>query len=204
MCQGTTRDGKLFVKLTEMQARCTADGDMCSGFAQDTGDGTPYFRPLAGKLSLVTDRKWATWTKGPPPPEPPPGPPPSPSPSPAPKDWFDEVDPPFCLATSPSSSPPKEPAQPPPIEQSLNCKGNDPTLLVFAGPLSGGAIVVGLVNKCDGDHTITATWKDIGAKAGTTYKVRDAVAHKDLADATTTVSAMVNTHDIGVLVLTPK
>ena len=93
---------------------------------------------------------------------------------------------------------------PPPITASLNCDVEKPTLLVFAGPLSGGKIAVGLVNKCTGSHRITATWKDIGAKAGASYAVRDAVAHKDLPDASGTVSATVGEHDISVLVLTPK
>ena len=130
-----------------------------------------------------------------------PGPAPAP---PIPQDWFDEVDPPFCLATEPSSSPPKEPAKPPEITADLGCKPDSATLLVFAGPLSAGKIAVGLVNKCTGNHTITASWKDIGAKPGTNYAVRDAIAHKDLPDASSTVSAAVGEHDISVLVLTPK
>jgi hypothetical protein len=116
--------------------------------------------------------------------------------------------------------------------------------MVFAGPLSGGKIAVGLVsahssaaiacvannlpllgiprpvpdrlpviacdcfgvqvNKCNGSHKITATWKDIGAKAGTSYSVRDAIAHAPLPDASAAVSATVGMHDIAVLVLTPK
>jgi hypothetical protein len=133
-----------------------------------------------------------------------PGPPPSPPPPPTPQDWFDQVDPPFCLATEPSTSPPKEPAKPPEITADLDCKAGSATLLVFAGPLSAGKIAVGLANKCAGNHTITATWKDIGAKPGTHYTVRDAIAHKDLPDATSSVSATVGEHDISVLVLTPK
>ena len=68
MCKNTTQDGKLFVSLSEIKSRCSADGPKCSGFAQDTGDGKPYFRPLMGKLAIARDPKWATWTKGPPPP----------------------------------------------------------------------------------------------------------------------------------------
>lgn len=201
MCKNTTFDGKLFVSLSEIEGRCSADGPKCSGFAQDTGDGKPYFRPLMGKLSIHSDPKWSTWTKGPPPPMPKPGPPPPP---PIPGDWFDQVDPPFCLATEPSTSPPKEPAKPPEITADLSCKADSATLLVFAGPLSAGKIAVGLANKCTGNHTITATFLDIGAKPGTEYMVRDAIAHKDLPDATSTVSAIVGEHDISVLVLTPK
>jgi hypothetical protein len=43
-----------------------------------------------------------------------------------------------------------------------------PTLLIFSGPLSGGSLVVGLANKCDGNHTIAATFAQIGAKLDTT------------------------------------
>ena len=79
-------------------------------------------------------------------------------------------------------SPPKQPSQPPPITASLACTSAHPTLLVFAGPLSGGSIAVGLANKCTGGHNITASWKDNRAKAGATYKVRDVINHQDLAD----------------------
>ena len=68
ICKNTTYDGKLFVSLSEMESRCSADGPKCTGFSQDTGDGTPYFRPLTGKLTISRDPKWSTWTKGPPPP----------------------------------------------------------------------------------------------------------------------------------------
>ena len=68
MCKNTTYDGKLYVSLSEIESRCSADGPKCSGFAQDTGDGTPYFRPFMGKLEITKDPKWTTWTKGPPPP----------------------------------------------------------------------------------------------------------------------------------------
>ena len=63
---------------------------------------------------------------------------------------------------------------------------------------------MGLANKCGGSHTITAAWKDIGAIAGTSYKVRDAINHKDLPEASGTISATVGEHDIAVLVLSPK
>jgi hypothetical protein len=198
MCKNTTFDGRIFVPLGEMQRRCAAD-PRCAGFSQDTKDGQPYFRPLSSITSITADPKWHTWTKGKPPPLPPPAPPPAP---PTPKDWYDQVDVPFCLATEPSSSPPKEPAQPPPVSVPNGC--GTPTLLVFAGPLSNGDIAVGLANKCTGSHTITATWKDIGAKTGTVYSVRDVIAHKDLPDASKSVSAAVGEHDISVLRLTPK
>ena len=202
MCVNTTADGRVFVPLAEISRRCTADAE-CAGFTQDTKDGAPYFRPLAKIGALVDDPKWSTWTKGPPPPSDPPAPAPGP---PTPQDWYDQVDVPFCLATAPSARPPKEPARPPSITASLDCdgEGGKPVLLVFAGPLSGGSIAVGLVNKCQGNHTVTATWADIGATPGTTYTVRDVIAHKDLPDASGAVSAVVGEHDISALRLTPK
>lgn len=201
MCKGTTSDGKLVISLAEVERRCAAD-DACAGFSQDTKDGPSYFRPQQKITAIGADPKWTTWTKGPLPPAP--SPHPSPPPGPAPNDWYDAVDVPFCLASAPSSSPPKEPSKPPAITASLSCNEATPTLVVVAGPLSGGGIAVGLSNKCSGNHTITATFKDIGAAAGTTYKVRDAVNHVDLADATDHVSAMVGEHDIAVLRLEPK
>lgn len=205
MCKNTTSDGRLYVSLAEIESRCSADAH-CGGFSQDTKDGTAYFRPLVVVQSILKDPKWTTWTKGPMPPALPPSPPAPPPAPPVPKDWFNQVDPPFCLATAPSSSPPMEPPKPPPISGgSLNCHTDKPTLLAFAGPLSGGDIAVGLANKCTGSQKITASFKDIGAKSGVTYKVRDTIAHKDLPDATDgTVSAMVGEHDISVLRLTPK
>lgn len=89
--------------------------------------------------------------------------------------------------------------------------------------LSGDSIAVALVNKCDGEHKIEASWADIGAKAGQAYKVsacvtlqsirqtvcscrtqvRDVLAHKDLPPATGSVSAVVGQHDVSVLRLEP-
>jgi hypothetical protein len=193
MCVNTTSDGKLYIDLAEIESRCAADAN-CAGFAQDTKDGPPYFRPMSLINSIGADPKWTTWTKGPLPPSPAP---------PTPADWFNEVDVPFCLATANSSFPPKEPPAPPAISVP-GCNSAAPTLLIFAGPLSGGAIVVGLSNVCAGNHTIAATFEQIGAATGSTYTVRDTINHVDLADATSTVSAIVGEHDIVVLKLTPK
>ena len=193
LCKNTTVDGKLFVSLQEMEARCAADST-CAGFAQDTKDGPSYFRPLWTVKSLLRDPKWTTWTKGARPPTPSPSPPP-----PSPNDWFDSVDVPYCLATSPSTSPPKEPSKPPEFSGRW-CTG------VFAGPLANGTIAVGLVNRCNTSvaEQVTAYWAEIGAKAGTTYGVRDLFAHADLASASGQVTATVASHDMAILKLTPK
>ena len=45
-----------------------------------------------------------------------------------------------------------------------------------------------MVGAGTGSHTITANWKDIGAKAGVAYTVRDAIAHADLPDASATIT----------------
>mmetsp|Transcript_50740 Transcript_50740/g.99422 ORF Transcript_50740/g.99422 Transcript_50740/m.99422 type:complete len:704 (+) Transcript_50740:1-2112(+) len=192
MCKNSTYDGRLYVSLSEIETRCTADRS-CAGFSQDTKDGAPYFRPLSSITSIAADPKWTTWSK-----HVIPAPtPPSPSP------WIDTVDPPYCLATSPSKNPPLQPPRPPAITASLTCSDSHPTLLVFSGNLTGGAIVVGLVNKCSGTHTVTATWQDVGAKPGVSYHVRDLIEHKDLPDASGFVSASVGEHDISVLRLEP-
>jgi len=207
-CKGATADGKLLLPQAEVEARCAVDAE-CAGFglcvkcAPSAPGGVGYFRPLKKVVKIVNDRKWIYWTKGDKPPTPPPGPPP-PAPSP-PGNWFDKVDAPYCLATAPSSRPPTEPPQPRALSVP-NCdeEGNGPVLVVFAGPLAGGDVVVGLANKCNGTHTITAHFGDIGAKAGTTYAVRDLMTGTSLPDATAQVSAQVGTHDIAVLRLSPK
>jgi hypothetical protein len=43
-----------------------------------------------------------------------------------------------------------------------------------------------------------------GCRKGATYTVRDTINHVDMADATSTVSAVVGEHDIAVLRLDPK
>ena len=120
--------------------------------------------------------------------------------------WASQVNPPYCLATAATSSPPREPPLPsfvhgdPDITQCLQ---------VWAGPLSGNDTVVGLVNSCsNGAQVITATWDDIGVssrfasatgEAQVTCSVRDMYAGKDLPPATGNVSATVGEHDIVAL-----
>ena len=50
-----------------------------------------------------------------------------------------------------------------------------------------------------GTQKITATFKDIGAKTGTTYTVYDVLAERKVGTATETVGATVGEHDIAVL-----
>ena len=58
--------------------------------------------------------------------------------------------------------------------------------------------------QCTGNHTITAPFKDIGAKTGTTYAVQELLSGTAMPDATAAVSVLVGEHDIAVLKLTPK
>ena len=73
--------------------RALQQGSVCN---QQNGPPDGSKRKRIHALCQV-DRKWITWTKGPKPPSPP-SPPPSPPPGPpTPKDWYDQVDVPFCL-----------------------------------------------------------------------------------------------------------
>ena len=55
--------------------------------------------------------------------------------------WSKQINPPYCLASNQTSNPPTQPRMPPDVDIS-QC------LQVWAGPLSGGETVVGLVNAC--------------------------------------------------------
>ena len=73
-----------------------------------------------------------------------------------------------CWLITPFFHPPSPrclPSVPPSLHAGSICSCSDtkPTLLVFAGPLAGGAIAVGLSNKCSGQQVIKASFEDIGA-----------------------------------------
>lgn len=77
-------------------------------------------------------------------------------------------------------------------------------LHVWAGPLSGGRIVVGLWNRSNMTGGVTARWEDVGLKAGVTAGVRDVWARKDMKDATSQLTETVASHDLRLFVLTPR
>ena len=58
LCQGTSNDGRLYLLLSEMKARCDAD-QLCVGF----GATDNYFRPVRFIDGLGGPDGWQTYTK---------------------------------------------------------------------------------------------------------------------------------------------
>jgi alpha-galactosidase len=74
---------------------------------------------------------------------------------------------------------------------------------VWKKPLTEGALAVALLNRDDREMTITANWKDLKLKEGSTYAVRDLWDHKDLGVFKDSVSAKAGPHATVLLKLTP-
>jgi alpha-galactosidase len=75
---------------------------------------------------------------------------------------------------------------------------------VWAGPLSGGDVVVLLLNIGNGTRTLTASWADIGLQSGVRMKVTDLwTGQAASAQAVGNVSARVASHDCAVFRLSP-
>lgn len=79
---------------------------------------------------------------------------------------------------------------------------------VYAAPLAGGDRVVVLMNT----HTtggqyltsnLTVTWRQLGLPHDSSAKVRDLYAEADLGEATGSVTAAVQAHDVRVLRISP-
>merc|ERR1712039_150057 len=104
---------------------------------------------------------------------------------------------PKCLATSANAHPPVPPLPPSDVDPQAPVQ-------VWAGKLSEGRIAVVLVNADSVSATVTAKWEDIWLSSGTSVHVRDAISHVDKGTATDEVSAVVESHDVAVLVLTPQ
>jgi alpha-galactosidase len=51
---------------------------------------------------------------------------------------------------------------------------------VWRKPLADGGVAIALLNRGEQEATITARWKDLKVKAGTSLKLRDVWAHRDL------------------------
>jgi alpha-galactosidase len=72
-------------------------------------------------------------------------------------------------------------------------------LQVWAGPLSGGDVVVLLLNTGNYTKTITARWADIGLKSGLSMKATDLWTGRVVgAPAVGSTSASVAPHDSAV------
>jgi alpha-galactosidase len=92
---------------------------------------------------------------------------------------------------------------------------SDETVEVWAGDLNGGDIAVVLFNRSSQTQKITATFEEIGlvfssitgdsgdTSLSSSAKVRDLWAHKDLGVHDNSFSAMVESHDVVALRLTP-
>jgi len=76
-------------------------------------------------------------------------------------------------------------------------------LEVYAGPLSGGAYTVVLFNRGYNPQTITANWDDIGLETWRKATVRDLWQHKDLGTFQNNFTAMVESHGVVHLKVTP-
>lgn len=79
---------------------------------------------------------------------------------------------------------------------------DDQSFQVWAGDLSAGRVAVVLLNRSQQPQTITARWSDIGypAKAAS---VRDVWKHQDLGVYRDQFAAMVNSHDVVAIELSP-
>lgn len=80
---------------------------------------------------------------------------------------------------------------------------NDGDLEVWAGPLSGGRVVVVLWNRGSSKATITAFWSDIGLHSTTVVHARDVWQHTTIKSVKGQISAEVGVHDCKMYVLTP-
>ncbi|XP_024524076.1 alpha-galactosidase-like [Selaginella moellendorffii] len=78
------------------------------------------------------------------------------------------------------------------------------SLDVWAGPLSGGRVVILMVNRSFMTWSITANWDEIGLKSGTKATGRDLWQHKDLPVVYTgSIQASVPSHGCKMFILTP-
>jgi hypothetical protein len=99
---------------------------------------------------------------------------------------------PMCIATSGGMQPPPTPNPPPPaVNISL-------PLQVWAGPLAGGDVVVLLFNTGNASTpaSITATWADVGLKAGAVVVATDLWSGEFIGKKNGTISADVGAHDV--------
>jgi hypothetical protein len=97
---------------------------------------------------------------------------------------------PMCLSSVPAVAPVNPPPPPPPAINTSQ------PLQVWAGPLSGGDVVVVLLNTGNGTEKVTAHWADIGLQPGTAVHVTDLWTGKmESVAAVGSLTAAVGTHD---------
>lgn len=84
-------------------------------------------------------------------------------------------------------------------------QGSGECLEVWAGPLSGGKIVVALWNRCAISDYITAKWEDLGLEPNVSVVARDLWEHRNLPDSYMgSLEALVDSHDCKLYTLTPE
>lgn len=93
---------------------------------------------------------------------------------------------PWCLAAAPP---------PPPVV--------DIRLQVWAKPLADGSVAAVAFNRSPAPLTANVTWAMVGLPAGTPVAVRDLWAHTDNGTAVDGLTALVGSHDVAVVRLTP-
>lgn len=104
---------------------------------------------------------------------------------------------PMCLVTGGGSQPlPTPPPPPPSINTSL-------PLQVWAGPLSGGAVAVVLLNTGNNSAPISATWTDIGLPKGSRVTALNLWTGTSVTTGEDSVTLTVGSHDAAALRLTP-
>jgi len=104
---------------------------------------------------------------------------------------------PKCVATAANPNPPQPPEPPAAVDHTL-------PLQVWAGRLSRGRVAVVLVNADTQPAIVSAAWADIGLANGTRVSVRDALRRCDNGTSTGPLAAVVEPHDVSVVVLTPS
>lgn len=80
----------------------------------------------------------------------------------------------------------------------------DGDLEVWGGPLSGGRVVVLLLNRGSSKATITAYWSDLGLHSTTLVRATDVWQHTTRRSVKGQISAEVEVHDCRMYVLTPQ
>eukprot|EP00271_Cylindrocystis_brebissonii_P005052 TRINITY_DN169_c0_g1_i13.p1 TRINITY_DN169_c0_g1~~TRINITY_DN169_c0_g1_i13.p1 ORF type:complete len:156 (-),score=25.08 TRINITY_DN169_c0_g1_i13:896-1363(-) len=86
-----------------------------------------------------------------------------------------------------------------------SCRCGGARVQVWGGPLSGGRVVLALVNRGHkGTHEITANWLNLPLLAGTTVSAYDVWEHKEIEGTfTDSYTWTVGPRDLHMVILTP-
>lgn len=86
----------------------------------------------------------------------------------------------------------------------LKAAGDEESLEVWAGDLSGGDIALVLFNRSSKPQFITASWSDIGiSDDGVPVIARDVWLHQELGQFQGSITSLVGSHDVVAIQLTP-